>query len=64
MANFGWMDVTCTCPTHAGVTTTIRVFGKHGDVIYKEVKDETNADYYTVRITITISTATVSYIIN
>ena len=62
MANFGWMDVACTCPTHTSVTTTLRVFGSHGDVIYKTVYDETNGDYYSVRITITISTAVVDYV--
>lgn len=62
MADYGYMDVTVTCPTHGAVTETIRVYGTNGQVVYRVVKDTTNGDFFTAKITITISTAVTTYV--
>ena len=61
MADYGYMDVTATCPTHGGATETVRIYGTNGEVVYKVVEDSTNGDFYTIKVTITVSGAVVSY---
>ncbi len=62
MADYGYMDVTATCPTHGSATETVRIFGKHGDTVYKVIKDSTNGDYYTLKVVLTISGSVTSYV--
>jgi hypothetical protein len=63
MANYGWVDCTVQCPTHAGFTSTERVFGTNGQVIRRVIYDTTNADYFVAYITITLTAAAVEYAI-
>jgi len=61
MADYGYMDVSATCPTHGGVTETVRIYGSNGDTVYRVVKDQTNGDYFTIKVVITVSGAVTSY---
>jgi len=64
MVDYGYMDVDVTCPTHGGVTETIRVYGSNGDVVYQVVEDQTNGDFFTAKVTITVSGSVVAYVHN
>jgi hypothetical protein len=64
MADYGYMDVTVTCPTHGAYTKTIRVFGKDGDTVRRIVEDETNSDFFIVEVVVTVSGSPTSYVID
>ena len=64
MADFGYMEVTGTCPvTGADGDTTIRVFGNNGDSIYRNIVCP-EGHTYTVKVVITVNGAVTEYVID
>lgn len=64
MTDFGWVTVTATCPvTPADGTTTVRMFGAHGESLYRNVECP-EGHTYTVKVVITCSGAVTEYVID
>ena len=65
MADFGWVTVTATCPQGGcSGTNEIRVFGSHGDEIYRNPVCPDCSTEYTAKVTITCSGAVAEYVID
>ena len=62
MPDYGFMTVTGECP-QAGCNGTddVRVYGSNGSAVSKAVVCSTCGAHYTVKATITVSAAAVSY---
>jgi len=64
MADYGYMEVTSTCPVVAeDGDTTSRIFGKDGATIYRNVVCP-EGHTYTIAIAITVEGAVTEYVID
>ncbi|MBU2051341.1 MAG: hypothetical protein KKH61_20530 [Gammaproteobacteria bacterium] len=64
MSDFGYVTVTTTCPvTPADGDTDTRIFGVHGDTVYRNIKCPEGHDY-TIGVVLTVSGAATEYVIN
>lgn len=65
MADFGWVTVTAECPAGGcDGEDDVRVFGSHGESIYRNVECSTCSVVYNVKVVITCSGAVTEYVID